>query len=382
MKKILIVGMVDSIHLARWLCQFENSSLDFTIFPSTKFRYVHPELLKLMKSNNNFALSQKKFISLFGFKEFIYSNFLSKLSNKFAKEFRLMQLIKSRDFDYIHLLEIQGAGYLYLSLRKKFKIAAPKVILTNWGSDIYYFQNQKWHLEKIREILSFSDFYSAECQRDYNLAYDLKFRGKMLPCIPNAGGFKAEDIKLNEIESSKRNLIIVKGYEGEFGRASLVIPALEEALRKHSDLNVFFYSVSPALMKNIELLQKNFPNRINYATQKKQISRDKLRELFLKSKIYIGASVSDGLSTSFLESLAYGAFPIQTNTSCGEEMLIRGAKGELVPLDSEVITKTLMNLLEDNSQLELDRCINKKFSLDNLSYSIIKEISLGYYSIV
>ena len=36
-RKILIIGMFDSIHLARWLSQFENEKIDFVLFPSKKF---------------------------------------------------------------------------------------------------------------------------------------------------------------------------------------------------------------------------------------------------------------------------------------------------------------------------------------------------------
>ena len=40
---------------------------------------------------------------------------------------------------------------------------------------------------------------------------------------------------------------------------------------------------------------------------------------FGQSRIYLGISISDAISTSVLESMAMGCFPIQTNTSCCEE---------------------------------------------------------------
>ena len=49
-RKILIIGMFDSIHLARWLSQFENETIDFVLFPSKKFKYVNYDLLKLVTS--------------------------------------------------------------------------------------------------------------------------------------------------------------------------------------------------------------------------------------------------------------------------------------------------------------------------------------------
>jgi len=75
MKNVLIIGMLDSIHLTRWLSQFEDQSIMFTIYPSTKFRSVHPDLSRLVKSNKNYRFSQKRFIKLFGYKEFFFNKF-------------------------------------------------------------------------------------------------------------------------------------------------------------------------------------------------------------------------------------------------------------------------------------------------------------------
>ena len=52
-RKILIIGMLDSIHLSRWLKQFKNESVDFVLMPSKKFKRLHPELISLLKSDCN-----------------------------------------------------------------------------------------------------------------------------------------------------------------------------------------------------------------------------------------------------------------------------------------------------------------------------------------
>jgi hypothetical protein len=107
MKKVLVIGMLDSIHLSRWLSQFEDQSIVFTIYPSTKFRSVHPDLLRLVNSNKNYHFAQKRFISLFGYKEFFFNKFLSRVFIGFSSEKRLAKLIERSEFDYIHALEIQ-----------------------------------------------------------------------------------------------------------------------------------------------------------------------------------------------------------------------------------------------------------------------------------
>ena len=50
-RKVLVVGMVDSIHLARWLSQFEGSDIEFTIFPSKRFKFIHEKMLNVVRNN-------------------------------------------------------------------------------------------------------------------------------------------------------------------------------------------------------------------------------------------------------------------------------------------------------------------------------------------
>jgi hypothetical protein len=49
-RKILVIGMFDSIHLARWLFQFENETIDFVLFPSKKFKYVKNSELQICET--------------------------------------------------------------------------------------------------------------------------------------------------------------------------------------------------------------------------------------------------------------------------------------------------------------------------------------------
>jgi hypothetical protein len=42
--------MLDSIHTARWLKQFQNEDLDFMLFPSSPQRRFHPMLKALIKN--------------------------------------------------------------------------------------------------------------------------------------------------------------------------------------------------------------------------------------------------------------------------------------------------------------------------------------------
>ena len=54
-RRVLIIGMFDSIHLARWLSQFEDQNIEFVLFPSKKFKYLNFDLAKLIKLKNDNA---------------------------------------------------------------------------------------------------------------------------------------------------------------------------------------------------------------------------------------------------------------------------------------------------------------------------------------
>ena len=375
--RVLIVGMVDSIHLARWLKQFEGSCIEFMIFPSKKFKFIHPKLLKLIKENPRIILagrSGRHIPNLAGYVDFLFFE----LSISHFRSMALRKIIKKNQFNYIHALEIQGAGYLVDESLKKINLK-PKLILTNWGSDIFYFQSIPDHLRKIKSVLKTADYYSAECQRDYSLAKLHGYTGKELPCIPNAGGFDESEFEIDKVIASERQGIVVKTYGGRFGRGDLAIQAISDLLPKYQNFSVFFYSVTKDLEDSVLNLKRTYPDRVEFSTLHQPLTHEKLREIFLNSRVYIGCSISDGISTSFLEALTYGAYPIQTDTSCADELIKKGAMASLVPLELNQIRATLESALSDNDLVDLAFVANQKVSRRELSTKNINVKALEFY---
>jgi hypothetical protein len=381
-KKILIIGMFDSIHLARWLKQFEDKCVDFTLLPSKKYRHINSELNKLIKSKklaNYYLVWPYKLNFLSGYIDFA----LHKIGNIIKIDFRkniARNLLMKSNFDYVHALEIQGAGYLYSELPKEI-IDRNKLILTNWGSDIYFFAKNEKHNEKISKIVSMASYYSAECERDYELLKNYHFNGEKLPCIPNGGGFSKEEINSYKTLASKRNLILCKGYGSIFGQAQLAIQAIDEALNRNSSTNVFFYSVTADVEKLVIFLKNKYEDRINYSTVSKPLSREMLLSLFGQARVYLGCSKSDAISTSFLEALTYGAYPIQTNTSCADEWVNKGALATLVGLNSVEISKALELVMKDDNLVNLAQSRNLLVAKNYLDENIIKKVAEKFYSL-
>jgi glycosyltransferase involved in cell wall biosynthesis len=378
-RKVLVVCMFDSIHAGRWLSQFTDQDIDFTLFPSKKFKRIHPKLAALMKSSEvaTFSIAHPVILpKILGYLDFL---FFVKFPKIFKIDFRMFYLRKTlseKKYDFVHALEIQGAGYLCdkAITKKDFKF-----ILTNWGSDIFYFQHLPEHLPRIKSALAKADLYSAECQRDYKLAVELGFKGFQLPCIPNGGGLVNSEVLEIKIPSSKRKNIVVKAYGGQFGRGALAIEAVSKALIENKEFTAYFYSVTDDLIDSIGELVGKFSDRVEFSTTKNPISNEKLSGIFEKSRLYIGCSASDGISTSFLEALTTGAYPIQTNTSCAGEWVDYGAVASLINLNLHELETEIKRVISDDDLVELAGKSNLQVVIRHLDFEKIKKIALEFY---
>jgi hypothetical protein len=374
-KKILVIAMLDSIHTARWLEQFQDANITFTLFPSKKFRKLHPRIRVLLRNTGIAKYNYYNHIPVRLAGYFDYVENYSKLAKTSTKKKRLQSQLLNPELNYVHALEMQGAGYLLLQQNIPGHI---RTIVSNWGSDIYYFQEFDDHLEKIKAVLASIHAYSAECVRDYELAFKFGFRGTFLPCIPNAGG---HDVPLAIKNPMNRTQIIVKGYGGEFGRANILVPYVRLILDKYPWVNFFFYSTTPDVYKQLEHLMKRYQDRLRVLPLSKKMSHDKIQIEFQNSRIYVGCSISDGISTSFLEAIANGAYPIQTNTSCANEWVSKGAIASIVQVEGEHIYNEILRVLEDESILCSAFEANKQVALSHLDSQSLARLSSAFYEI-
>lgn len=379
-QRILVVAMLDSIHTARWLSQFRDEQIDFVIVASKKFKFLHPSLLELLESNSsaNFKLANFRMAPKFsGYLDFLVFVYLPKILHLNMRLTRLVSVLKRNKYNFVHALEIQGAGYLVDQAIGK-SGADTKFILTNWGSDIYYFEKYPEHKKAIQSALRRATHYSAECKRDYILARELGFTGIEMPCIPNAGGFDLDPTNSQPLASERTN-IVAKTYGGDFGRGDLVIESLHLVLSRFSEVTAFLYSVTDDLVEKADELKKQYPGRVDYSGRRSPLSRNQMRELFLKSRVYIGASRSDGISTSFLEALVSGCYPIQTNTSCAGEWVTIGAAATLVDMDAARIAEGISAALKSDSLVNQAQTVNKLIVESHLASHVIRPIAINFY---
>jgi glycosyltransferase involved in cell wall biosynthesis len=112
---------------------------------------------------------------------------------------------------------------------------------------------------------------------------------------------------------------------------------------------------------------------------KKRTPHDEMLRYFSESRIYVGISLSDGISTSLLEAMATGCYPIQTGTSCAKEWLIQDS-GSVVDLSPEnSVQDALIEALISDERVDHAALSNFKSINDSAKFNSIKLISQRFY---
>lgn len=373
--------MVDSIHTARWIHNVKQKNIEIMVFPSRRFKNIHKDLISIMGDNSKvtfLGVRKNRISSVAGYLDFILDLLFKFSIRKDFRETLLKFKIRTSRFDYIHALESQSAGYLCAKVLKQYP--AIPLILNCWGSDIYFYKNRVDHQPYLFDLLNRTNFFSADCKRDYLLAEQYGFRGINLPIIPSVEPIhtpiKYEDL----IQFKYRNLILIKGYGARFGNLTAILPELEHILLNHKWANLKFYSLDKEYIDHVNLLSSRYPGRVTYITNKKPISNQEMQTLFSQSLVHIGYSKSDGLPAAVLESMKWGVYPIQTNTSCLDELVLSGAKASLIPLDRHHLRQEIEEVINELSKFEDLVKHNIEFVNKNYSFSSIEKLTSAFYN--
>lgn len=389
--KILIVALPDSIHTTRWINQIIDQDWEIHLFPAVDLGVTHRDFRNITIHHSFYSRRENpstrvKYRGISTGKP-LFAKLGRSCLGKFIADYRakqLARLIKKIKPDIIHSLEFSLAGYLVLEARKILKGKFPKWIATNWGSDIYLFARLEQHKLKVTEVLQSCDFYSCECQRDICLAKDhgLGIKSKILPVFPNTGGFNLGKVKKlrQPGKVSSRKLIMLKGYQNMFGRVLFGLKALEKCADLLRGYKIAIYSTTPGA--GVEVAVELFTHRTGIPTEIIPLytSHEKILKHHGRARIYLGLSISDAISTSLLESMVMGAFPIQSNTSCADEWIKNGKTGILVPPeDPAIIEMAIRNALTDDKLVDEAAKINWKTAIVRLDEKILKKKAVDFY---
>ncbi len=330
--KILFISM-PSIHVTRWIENLNDSENELFWFDimdrgnlntnKKVFQYTPNYKRKRKPIKGEYFLSKKT--------PEIYS--LIQPFLEFTPNEILENIIGEIQPDIIHSFKMQSCSYPILKTMKKFPQI--KWIYSCWGSDLFYYQSNLIHKLKIKEVLKRVNLIHTDCNRDYELAKSLGFKGDFSGVIPGGSGYDLELVKEYIKPISNRRIILVKGYEHQFGRAINVIKAIEGIERKVFEK--YEIVVFGAHQKVIDYIKNNNFNCSYYTRH--ELNNFQILELMGSSLIYIGNSISDGIPNTLIESIIMGAFPIQSNPGYVTQELITHEQTGLLINDPENITE-------------------------------------------
>lgn len=418
-KKILFVAMQMSTHTVRWINQISNQGWDVHLFP-VNYLPVHPELRNVTIHQPWFVVRPRLILKsiirnprlLLGglgsleaglhpnklpvkaiyplpvlSRMLPYLNGIKRVSLGESEATApaaygpkvLAKLIRKLKPDLIHSLEFQHCGYNVLKAKEIIGAGFPKWLATNWGSDIYYYRQFSEHHSQISRLLQNADYYSCECARDVGLAKELGFSGKVMPVMPNTGGLDINIIdSLRSVhKTSQRKIIMVKGYQHFAGRALTALDAVERCAASLSEYQILVFSASHEVYGRVDELRDFVGLNIKILPH---ASHDFMLRMFSRARVYLGVSVSDAISTSMLEAVAMGAFPIQTNTSCCNEWIEDGKSGFEIPVDDVVvISDRLQRAITDDELVDQASEINGETVRLRLNQTLLKQKAISFY---
>jgi hypothetical protein len=369
--RILIVAMHNSIHVARWLRMIQRPDAAILVFPSYAADVPLPDDLqyvalsdvtrdlapglRVVRSGDVDRRGDALIDRLYGYQRWQHS-FLGNAT--IAAPSRLSECIRRFDPSVIHSMEVQLAGYLCLETARRMRSNFPPWILSNWGSDIMLFRKLEEHKDRIRRVCARIDYYMAECARDLKIARDYGYRGPTLEVIPASGGTDIAALASRiRKRPSRRRTILVKGYHGWSGRACLALSAVALAHRSLAAYRILVPLASAPVAGWIDKMRTELSLDIALAPYAADHwdAIDRLAE----TRAVIGVGISDGISTTLLESMAVGTFPIQSSTACADEWVECGRSGFVVsPCDTAAIAEAIHRAVTDDELVDTAAAIN------------------------
>ena len=372
--------MHNSVHTARWINQLSDSHHEILLFPPYA-ALPHPAFSKIRRlaswAGQPAGDGTVNLLTLLPLRRGAGRAEMIAEGMRRNPDWRigwLKRVIRRFKPDVVQSLGFQEAGYLCLQAREEMGREFPTWIATNWGSDILLFGKMPEHHEKIRKILQYADYYSAECRRDIKVAREFGYTGEVLSVFPNAGGFDlavmSKYLEGHEPTSARRR-IAIKGYQHFAGRALTILDAIGMAADDVRNFEIRVFSATPDVELMVRLIAADYDLDIKCLPF--HSPREDILRLHASSRISIGVSISDGISTSFLEALVMRSFPIQSNTACAYEWIVDAKSGFIVsPYRPVDIADRIRRAATDDALVDEAARINAETARVKLEYQKVR----------
>ncbi len=361
--KILFISM-PSIHAIRWIENLKDTDDELYWFDVTNKGEI--KLLQNATQFTGWKIRKKRHIKgEYRFsKKFPHTYFKIKYLFETTENEHLEKIIKDIQPDVIHSFEMQHCSYPILKTMNKYPTV--KWIYSCWGNDLYYYSDLKNHSKKIKAVLKRVNYLHTDCLRDYNLAKDLGFNGKHTGVIPGGSGYHLEALAAYKLPINERKIILVKGYQHQFGKALNVIKALQNIPSTIANFEVVVFGAHKEVINYIEEYNLQFTTY-----HRNELSQNEVMKLMGKSLVYIGNNSSDGMPNTLLEAIIMNAFPIQSNPGNVTAEIIEDERNGILindPNDIKNIEMLIISALNNKERIIEAAKMNTAIALERLDH--------------
>jgi len=375
--RLILVGMIESPHFKKWIrAAIIAKHFDSIIVIPSDYPLNRLDFKSLNLQERNYCKLHVFSFPIFGkFNKYLF-HAMDKFFGLNWRALVLFIFIKIFQPRIVHFHELQHGGYMYNS--KIFKSASKrnyKVICSSWGSDLILYGKLASHELPLKQLLSNTDVLTAERKLEVEIARKLNYSKAFLAPVYNTVGAKVVSNVLL-IKPSHRKMILIKGYQDNHGRALNALAALT-LIREHLiGYKIGVFSASTAVALQVDYLQNNSSLDIEII---ERTSNEEIRNYLSQSRVYIGLAISDGLSTSMVEAMEQGTFPIQSENSAASSFIKNGITGYIVdPWDITGVANCIEKAVKDDQMVDTAAVENTKILEAKYNYesglSQIKEL--------
>jgi glycosyltransferase involved in cell wall biosynthesis len=302
MKKYVIIGNAQSVHLVKWTKELVKY-YELFVISSTN---THKDIRAIVPGSNIFNLNIQV-------KESGGNLGLLK------KYFSVKKILKKIDPDFVNPHYITSHGFLAALIKKTTKFRF-KLIQSAWGSDILVtpFKSKIYYL--LTEFcLNTSDLVTSDSEYMTKVIKDI-FPVQTLTFI-----FGLDKLPQINIKEKNRSLFYSNRMLSENYNIDKVIRLFHKISATNEDARLLISHDGPK-RHELEKLVKDLQigDRVKF---KGFLSHVDQISLYRKSQFYISIPTSDSTSVSLIEAMAYGCIPIVSDIPANKEWIKEGRNG-------------------------------------------------------
>lgn len=436
--KILFIGEVGSIHVARWVNQLHGTGWDYRVFQPVPSAYsvrgeflsgkiylpydvnkpdsIEVEYTLTPKPPSLITRAIRKSLRILGIEPPSQQppNLLIRIIRKGLRLLKVLpyvattpvqpetrhaeslaDLIRQWQPDVIHSLGMfvnwRDNAIVVLRARQILggKLPCPWVVST-WGIDMTLYpslgEKEKGDTEA---ILSVCDKLIVEGDRDVPLATKLSFRGDVIAKLPAYGGitWQTQDYCPPGLTSSRR-FIILKGRDNSDhvlaggdpqGRAMTAIKAFKLCKDLLKPYSIVITQATPTVEAEARALAEAGLNITIYPNSM-SLPYEQWLKLLGSARLLIAVTASDGLPSTLIEAMSLGVFPIHSGLEIVREWINDGENGLLVPPEDVQAVVQALHIALDNDTL-VDRAAERNLQIiaENLSDAVVRPRVIELY---